>query len=192
MAHSFDYTIVGYIPMMREGKDGWEERVPTELHELLRGWSLNQAQFEEEGRQKNHGDTALNEASSEGEEESKEEVKVGLATSNFVEVNKGVVDQEIGDGDLGVKTQSKTIDINVPAKGGDKAGNDGSGQVKENGESDNGKDAEKSAKAEFKGGETTRFGSSLIVGDIGHMDLLDYVIPVQRVFEWMSRGLERV
>jgi len=69
----------------------------------------------------------LNEASSEGEEESKEEVKVGLATSNFVEVNKGVVDQEIGDGDLGVKTQSKTIDINVPAKGGDKAGNDGSG-----------------------------------------------------------------
>ncbi|KKU45694.1 MAG: Nicotinamide-nucleotide adenylyltransferase [Microgenomates group bacterium GW2011_GWB1_46_7] len=29
--------------IMREGKDGWEERVPTELHELLRGWSLNQA-----------------------------------------------------------------------------------------------------------------------------------------------------
>ena len=46
----------------------------------------------------------MDEASGEGEEESKEEVKVGLATSNFVEVNKRVVDQEIGDGDLGVKT----------------------------------------------------------------------------------------
>ena len=79
--------------------------------ELLKNWGENE-----------HGDATLDEVGSEGEEEGKEEVEVGLAGAELVEMVGGVVDEDVGDRDLRIKQYTNACDVDIGWEGADYTG----------------------------------------------------------------------
>lgn len=92
--------------------------------------------FAQEWQEEEESEGTLDEVGGEGEDQGQHEGHIVLALGHFVKGGEGVVDQEVGDGDLGVEDDGEGAGLDVVAEGRDEAGYDGGAEV-EQGEDNN-------------------------------------------------------